>query len=133
MQKKVEGVEIGVARYFNGDDWVGPIEFNIEHKSLFNNDIGPLTGEMGTVMWYSDDENNKLFQKGLEKLKPFLKKIKFKGDIDINFIIKEDKIYPLEATARFGCPAIYLIYIRNFIFLHGRNSCSLLPKEKNTI
>lgn len=108
LQKKVKGVEIGVARYFNGHDWVGPIEFNVEHKALFNNGIGPLTGEMGTVMWYSDDENNKLFQKGLEKLKPFLQKTGFKGDIDMNFIIKEDKIYPLEATARFGCPAIHL-------------------------
>ena len=61
LQKKVTGIEVGVARYFNGKDWVGPIEINVEHKSLFNDGIGPKTGEMGTVMWYTDNENNQLF------------------------------------------------------------------------
>jgi len=108
LQKKAEGVEIGVARYFNGNDWVGPIEFNIEHKTLFNDGIGPMTGEMGTVMWYGNNENNKLYQETLFKIKPFLKKMKFKGDVDINCIVNKDKIYPIEATTRFGCPAIHL-------------------------
>jgi phosphoribosylamine--glycine ligase len=56
-------------------------------------------------MWYDDDENNKLFQATIAKLKGHLQKINFKGDFDINFIINEDKIYPLEATCRFGCPS----------------------------
>jgi cystathionine beta-lyase family protein involved in aluminum resistance len=36
-----------VARFFNGNDWVGPIEINVEHKSFLNDNIGPLTAEMG--------------------------------------------------------------------------------------
>lgn len=108
LQKRVDGIEIGVARYFNGNSWVGPVEFNVEHKDLCNGNIGPKTGEMGTVMWFEDDENIKLYKETLAKLEPFLKKAKFKGDIDINFIVNEEGAFPLEATTRFGCPATQL-------------------------
>lgn len=108
LQKKVSGVEIGVGRYFNGNDWVGPIEFNVEHKSLFAGGFGPKTFEMGTIMWYSDDFKNKLYVNSLEKMKSFLVKIGFKGDFEMNFIVNENHIYPLEATARFGYPALQL-------------------------
>ena len=108
LQKKIEGIEIGVARYFNGNDWVGPIEINVEHKAFLNGNIGPLTGEMGTVMWYDDDENNRLFQETLAKLKPFLAQHDFRGDIDLNCIVNRDAVYPLEITSRFGCPSTHL-------------------------
>lgn len=108
LQKRVRGVEIGIARYFNGNDWVGPIEINMEHKNLCNGNLGPKTDEMGTLMWYDDNEKNKLFQETLAKLKPYLQSINFKGDFDIDFIVNEDKIYPLEVTARFGWPAVQL-------------------------
>lgn len=108
LQEKIEGVEIAVGRYFNGFDWVGPIELNIEHKQLCNDSLGPMTGEMGTLMWYDHNENNILFQKTLSRLKPHLQKINFRGDIDINCIVNENTIYPLEVTSRFGCPATQL-------------------------
>jgi phosphoribosylamine--glycine ligase len=108
LQKRVTGVEVGVARYFNGHDWVGPIEINHEHKRLYNGDVGPLTPEMGTVMWHSTDESMPLFAKTLKKIKPYLRKIKFKGDIDINCIISKDLIWPLEFTTRLGSPAVQL-------------------------
>lgn len=108
LQKKIIGIEIGVGRYFNGQDWVGPIELDIEHKDLFNNDLGPKTYEMGTLIWYTDDEKNKLYQKTLARLKPYLQKIDFRGDININCIVSEKEAYPLEATARFGYPAVQL-------------------------
>jgi phosphoribosylamine--glycine ligase len=106
LQKKCEGIEIGVGRYFNGNGWIGPIEMNVEYKKFFNGDIGPLTGEMGTLMWYEPTEN-RIFKETLKKLTPFLKSIAYKGDIDINCIVNEEKIYPLEATMRFGSPAIH--------------------------
>lgn len=107
LQKKVIGLEIGVGRYFNGNDWVGPIEMNIEHKAFLDGDLGPLTAEMGTVMWYEENENV-LFRESLGKLKPFLKEIDYRGDIDINCIVNKDVLVPLEATMRFGSPAIHL-------------------------
>ncbi len=108
LQKRVGGIEIGVGRYFNGNDWVGPIEINIEHKDLFNGNLGPKTFEMGTLMWYDSDENNKLFQKTLAKLKDYLQRVNFRGDVDINCIVNKEGIYPLELTARFGFPALQL-------------------------
>ncbi len=104
LQQYAEGVEVGVARYFNGNDWVGPIEVNHEHKKLEDGDIGPLTPEMGTVLWYTESEIP-LFTETLGKLKEYLKKINFKGDIDINCIINGKTVMPLEATPRFGAPS----------------------------
>ncbi len=108
LQQRVDGVEIGVGRYFNGKDWVGPIEMNIEHKSLCNGGIGPKTFEMGTLMWFDEDERNKLFQETLARLKPYLAYVDFRGDVDINCIVNEDGAHPLEITARFGFPALQL-------------------------
>jgi len=108
LQERVRGVEIGVARYFNGVDWVGPIEMNIEHKSLHAGGVGPKTFEMGTLMWYDDDEENPLFQETLVKMKDYLCRIGFHGDIDINCIVNKDGIFPLELTARLGFPATQL-------------------------
>lgn len=105
LQRAVQGVEIGVARYFNGLDWIGPIEINIEHKALFPGDLGPLTAEMGTLAWYEDDESIPLFAETLGRLRSYLASIKYKGDIDINCIVNGDGIWPLEATTRFGSPA----------------------------
>lgn len=106
LQEKIEGIEVSINRYFNGYDWVGPSEITIEHKSLFNDNLGPKTGEMGNLMWYDDNEGS-LFKETLLRLKPFLKKSNFRGDIDINCLINEDKVFPIEVTSRFGCPITY--------------------------
>ncbi len=108
LQEKIVGVEIGVGRYFNGNDWVGPIEYNIEHKKFFPGDIGPTTSEMGTIAWYDDKEDNKLYKDILAPIKPYLQKINFRGDFEINCIVNEDGAFPLEATPRFGSPIIHL-------------------------
>ncbi len=108
LQKKVEGVEIAVGRFFNGNDWTGPVQLNIEHKRLFDGNIGPLTGEMGTLMWYLNNKENKLSTETLEKLKPFLIKINYRGYFDVNCIVNQKNVYPLEITSRFGCPSTQL-------------------------
>ena len=104
LQEKIEGIEIAAGRFFNGNDWVGPICINIEHKNLFNEDLGPKTHEMGNLMWYEEDENNKLFQETLGRVKGYLQKMGFKGYFDINCIVDKDGAWPLEATARLGHP-----------------------------
>lgn len=107
LQKRVHGIEIGVGRYFNGTDWVGPIEINIEHKKLFPGDLGPKTAEMGTLLWYTADENNRLFREVVAPLKPYLREIGFRGDFDINCMVNEEGAWPMEATTRFGYPAVH--------------------------
>ena len=108
LQKRAAGVEVGVARYFNGTEWVGPIEINHEHKRLNEGDTGPLTAEMGTVIWHTEDERNKLFKTVLEPITPHLQKICYKGDIDVNCIVTETDAWPLELTPRLGSPSTQL-------------------------
>ena len=104
LQKYVQGVEIAVGAFFNGKDFIRPINVNFEHKKLFPGDIGPYTGEMGTLMFWSD--SNKIFRATLEKLKPALETCGYIGYIDINCIANNNGVYPLEVTARFGYPTI---------------------------
>jgi len=106
IQKKVQGIELAVAHFFNGREWCGPIEMTMEHKKLFPGDLGPKTSEMGTLMWFDADERNKLFTDTLLHLKPFLIETNFRGKIDINCIVNERGAYPLEITPRFGYPAL---------------------------
>lgn len=108
LHERIHGVELAVARSFNGTDWVGPVKMNIEHKYFFPGDLGQLTSEMGTIAWYEDDEDNKLFNDTLGKLKPFLKEAGFRGEIDLNCIVNERGAYILEATPRFGTPIVHL-------------------------
>lgn len=104
LQKRVRGVEIGVGAFFNGRQFIEPININFEHKKLFNGNIGPATGEMGTSMFWSSP--NKLFHATLKKMEPTLAKEGYVGYIDINTIVNAFGIYPLEFTARFGYPTI---------------------------
>lgn len=108
LQRYVHGVELAVSRAFNGTDWVGPIKVNIEHKRFMNGDVGPMTGEMGTIAWFTDNEKNKLFRETLAKLKSYLVDIRFRGEIDINCIVNQSGAIPLEATPRFGSPICHL-------------------------
>ncbi|RLN01354.1 phosphoribosylamine--glycine ligase [Haloarcula sp. Atlit-7R] len=106
LQRKVEGVEIAVCGFFNGESFVEPINFNFEHKKLFPDNIGPSTGEMGTSMLWAG--RNELFTETLGKLEGWLAGEEYVGSIDINCIVNEDGIYPLEFTPRFGYPTVTL-------------------------
>lgn len=104
LQKFASGVEIAVGAFFNGHDFVYPINVNFEHKRLFPGEIGPFTGEMGTLMYWS--KPNYIFHATLEKMKEPLAQAKYVGYIDINCIANGYGIYPLEFTSRFGYPTI---------------------------
>lgn len=104
IQKMADGVEIGVGAFFNGKDFIMPISVGFEHKKLFPGDIGPYTGEMGTLIFWS--QPNEIFRSTLEKIKPEIVKSGYVGYIDINCIANAKGIYPLEFTCRFGYPFI---------------------------
>ena len=104
LQKRVTGVEVAVGAFFNGHDFLYPINVNFEHKKLFPGDIGPSTGEMGTTMFWSGP--NRIFNNTLKKMEPMLRKERYIGYIDINCKVNNNGIYPLEFTARFGYPTI---------------------------
>jgi phosphoribosylamine--glycine ligase len=106
LQKKVSGVEVSVAAYFNGKEFLKPINITFEHKKLFPKELGVSTGEMGTSMFWTD--NNPIFEATLQKFEKKLAKEKFTGHIDINCIVNGKGIYPLEFTSRFGYPQIQI-------------------------
>ena len=106
LQRRMRGVEVAVGAFFNGSDFMMPININFEHKPLFPGDIGPATGEMGTCMYWS--EPNKLFSATLAKLRDRLAEEGYVGYMDVNCIVNGKGIYPLEFTTRFGFPQIYL-------------------------
>jgi len=104
VQKYISGVEIAVGAFFNGENFVYPINVNFEHKKLFPGNIGPSTGEMGTSMYWS--QPNVIFNETLLKMKDKLKQSGYVGYVDINCIVNGRGIYPLEFTCRFGYPTI---------------------------
>jgi len=104
LQKFAAGVEVAVGAFFNGEDFVYPINVNFEHKKLFPGDIGPYTGEMGTLMYWSAP--NAMFNMTLAKMRDDLRQAGYVGYIDINCIANGRGVYPLEFTDRFGYPTI---------------------------
>ncbi|HLF55189.1 MAG TPA: phosphoribosylglycinamide synthetase C domain-containing protein [Candidatus Nanoarchaeia archaeon] len=104
LQKYASGVEVAVGAFFNGVDFITPINVNFEHKRMFPGDIGPSTGEMGTAMYWSPP--NTIFRETLEKMKPALVQSGYVGYVDINCIVNARGIHPLEFTTRFGYPTI---------------------------
>ena len=104
LQRRVVGIEVAVGAFFNGKEFVLPICVNFEHKKLFPGDIGPPTGEMGTSMFWS--EPNRIFNATLKKMEAKLAEERYTGYIDVNCIVNNNGIYPLEFTARFGYPCV---------------------------
>ena len=98
-------MEVAVGAFFNGKEFIYPINVNFEHKKLFPGNIGPSTGEMGTAMFWSGP--NRLFNADAEedgsRSSP---QEGYVGYIDLNCIVNGNGIYPLEFTARFGYPTI---------------------------
>ena len=106
LQKYAAGVEVAVGAFFDGKDFVLPVFINFEHKRMFNDEIGPQTGEMGTSgFWYG---RSTLFEETLLKMKSRLAEAGYVGYIDINCIANVRGIFPLEFTCRFGYPTINL-------------------------
>ncbi|HLC67361.1 MAG TPA: phosphoribosylamine--glycine ligase [archaeon] len=105
LQAFAPGVEIAVGAFFNGKDFIMPINVNFEHKRLFPGDLGPLSGELGTMMYWNYYPN-KIFTNTLAKMKEKLAASGYTGYIDINCIANAKGIWPLEFTSRFGYPTI---------------------------
>lgn len=103
LQEKIEGCEMAVGGYFGPSGFCGPWIENFENKKLCNGDLGPNTGEMGTLV--RPVRKSKLADL---VLKPFAKQLKamdYVGYVDCAVIIdKAGEPWPLEWTMRDGWP-----------------------------
>ena len=104
LQKFATGVEVAVGAFYNGREFVLPAYINFEHKRMFNDNIGPSTGEMGTLAFWSGA--NELYRQTLAKMKDRI--AGYVGYFDINCIATPRGVVPLEITPRFGYPTINL-------------------------
>lgn len=102
LMQYVQGVEVGVGAYFNGDQFLEGVCIDFEHKRFCQGDLGELTGEMGTVVSYRGA--GKLFNTTPTRPRGVLAESGCCGYINVNLFINQQGIWPLEFTSCFGDP-----------------------------
>jgi phosphoribosylamine---glycine ligase len=109
LQEKVDALcELGVSGWMGPEGFL-PEKFQacVEHKKLHDGEIGPATGEQGTLCQYY--EQDKLAKEMLIPLEPMLRALGHRGDFSVGAMIGTDgKPHFLEFTARCGYPAWWI-------------------------
>jgi phosphoribosylamine--glycine ligase len=107
VQRRIEGVEVGVGGFFDGRDFVRPLPLIFESKRLHAGDVGILTGGMGVcVRWGAPTP---IFERTIARMRERLAQENYRGFIDLTCMVNPDGIYPLEFTARFGYPTLAVL------------------------
>jgi phosphoribosylamine--glycine ligase len=128
----VDGIEMGVGAYFDGERFLAPACLDWEHKKFCAGDLGELTGEMGTVVTY--ERTGVFFRQTLAHMAPLLKQHGHCGYINLNTMVNVQGIWPLEFTCRFGYPGYAILdplqrtpwstLFKGMVSRNGRDLCT---------
>jgi phosphoribosylamine--glycine ligase len=115
LEEKLDGFALSTQRWWNGSAWVGPYQWDIEHKAFMPGNVGPSTGcAFNAVGQYEEDEPTIAKMLRWDKLTHiFAQHDAAPGVYDINAIVNDGKVHFLEWCGRFGYdsePAATLLY-----------------------
>lgn len=106
LQEKKSGAEFACGGWFGPGGWSKWWYENLEFKKMMNGDLGPNTGEAGTLSMYV--RKSKLAEVGLKPVTKYLRAIDYVGFIDISGMVDEDgEFWPFEWTMRPGWPTFH--------------------------
>jgi phosphoribosylamine--glycine ligase len=122
--------ELAIGATFSKGKMLLPVRENVEHKNLNEGNRGPATGEMGTIVHYT---NYSPLLDALEAMAPWFEEQEYTGDFDLNFMVQEDGTpICLETTARPGYP-ISIFQCDNIDMEYGDYLINLIEGELSEI
>lgn len=124
LQEVIEGTEISTEGWYNGKEWTS-FNHTIEYKTFLSGNLGPQVGSSLNTVWVCDKN---IITEKLSKLNSYLDKYNYIGPIDINCIVKNNKVYFLEFSPRMTTDAHYCLYT----LLNTKISDFLLNEFKGT-
>lgn len=104
IQKFVDGIEVSVEAWWNGEEF-STHNITLEEKKMLSGNLGPSVGCAYNTI-FRIDKSSRLFKTQLEPIAPLLKSKGYVGPIDTNSIVgKDGTAYALEWTPRTGYDA----------------------------
>lgn len=100
LQEYKKGLVLSTEGWFNGDSFMEPFNHTLEHKAMYNDDLGPSTGCAFDVVWKTD--RNYIVEEGVALFEPLLREYGHVGLVDLNTVVNEEGVWALEFTPRMG-------------------------------